>query len=177
MHRTTSSAALGAATTAAYIAAIPTANLATSAYGTIPAGFGLSAPAGVLLFGATFVLRDLIHSTAGRNAVLAAIAAGTALSYLVAPPALATASAAAFLAAELADTAVYSPLRARGLLVAVAASNAVGIAIDSVLFLHLAFGSLNSLPGLVLAKTYLTAAALLALALIRPRTTKPEARR
>lgn len=153
------------ATTAAagYIATIPAANLLVTHFGAVPVGFGLLAPAGVFMVGLALVLRDLVHETAGRWAVLAAIVAGTALSYALADPALATASAAAFGVAELADMAVYTPLRRKGLLVAVAASNAVGLVVDSVLFLHLAFGSLAFLPGQIVAKAEMTLLALLVL--------------
>lgn len=146
------------ATTAAtaYIATIPAANLLVAHFGAVPVGFGLMAPAGVFMVGLALVLRDLVHEAAGRWAVLAAIAAGAGLSYLLASPALATASAAAFGAAELADMAVYEPLRRRGLLVAVLASNAVGLVVDSWLFLHLAFGNLAFLPGQIVAKTEMT---------------------
>ena len=153
------------ATTAAagYIATIPAANLLVTHYGAVPVGFGLLSPAGVFMVGLALVLRDLVHETAGRWAVLAAIAAGTVLSYVLADPALATASAVAFGVAELADMAVYTPLRRKGLLVAVAASNAVGLVIDSILFLHLAFGDLQFLPGQILAKAEMTLLAVLAL--------------
>lgn len=154
---------------AAYIATIPAANLLVTHVGMTPVGFGLLAPAGVFMVGLALVLRDLVHEWAGRAAVLAAIAVGAALSYLLAPAALATASAAAFLVAELADMAVYEPLRKRGLLWAVAGSNAVGLVVDSVLFLHLAFGSLAFLPGQVLAKAYMTVAAIAVLAAVRAR--------
>lgn len=144
------------ATLAAYIATIPAANMLVTHYGAVPVGFGLMAPAGVFLVGLALVLRDLLHEWAGRWAVFAAIAAGAMLSYLLAAPALATASAAAFGVAELADMAVYTPLRRRGLTVAVLASNAVGLVVDSLLFLHLAFGSLAFLPGQIVAKAEMT---------------------
>ena len=147
-----------------YIATIPAANWLITHVGPVPVGFGLLAPAGVFMAGLALVLRDLLHETAGRWAVLAAIAAGAGLSYLLAAPALATASAVAFGVAELVDMAVYAPLRRRGLLLAVAASNAVGLVIDSWLFLHLAFGDLAFLPGQILAKTEMTALAVLVIA-------------
>ncbi|WP_448333547.1 VUT family protein [Streptomyces sp. DSM 41534] len=155
----TSSTAL----TAGYVATIPAANMLVTHFGAVPVGFGLMAPAGVFMVGLALVLRDLVHEAGGRWIVLGAIAVGTALSYLLAEPALATASAAAFGVAELADMAVYTPLRKRGLITAVAASNAVGLIVDSVLFLHLAFGGLEFLPGQIVAKTEMTLLAVLAL--------------
>jgi queuosine precursor transporter len=162
-------------TTVAYIATIPAANLLVTHYGAVPVGFGLMAPAGVFMVGLALVLRDLVHEWAGRKAVLAAIAAGVGLSYLLAPPALATASAAAFGVAELADMAVYSPLRKQGLLLALAVSNAVGLVVDSLLFLQIAFGSQEFLWGQIVAKTQMTllAAALLTFWVARKRAVNP----
>lgn len=71
---------------------------------------------------------------------------------MVAPVALMVASVAAFVLPEVADLAVYTPLQRRGLVLAVAASGVVGIAVDSVLFLLLAFGSLDFLAGQMIGK-------------------------
>ncbi|MFE2583773.1 VUT family protein [Streptomyces sp. NPDC059378] len=159
----------GIATLLAYIATIPAANLAVTHFGAVPVGFGYAAPAGVYMVGLALVLRDLARETAGRNAVLAAIAIGTVLSYLLADPTLATASAVAFVVAETLDFAVYEPLRQRGLPLAMLASNAVGLLADSLLFLKLAFNSLTYLPGQILGKTWMTLAAIAVLALLRQR--------
>lgn len=129
---------------AAYVGTIVAANWAITRYGMVPVGFGLLAPAGVYLAGLAFTLRDIGQDLAGRAGVLAAIAVGAAVSIAVAPPALAAASAVAFAPSELADMAVYTPLRERRWLLAVAASNAVGLVVDSVLFLAVAFGSLHT---------------------------------
>jgi uncharacterized PurR-regulated membrane protein YhhQ (DUF165 family) len=142
-----------------YLATIPAANWAVTHYGAVPVGFGYTAPAGVYLVGLALVLRDLARETAGRLPVLAAIVVGTLVSYWLATPALATASAAAFALTETLDMAVYEPLRRRGLTVAMLASNAVGLLADSVLFLKLAFGNLTFLPGQILGKTWMTLAA------------------
>lgn len=150
----------------AYALTIVAANLAIVAFGPVPVGFGLMAPAGVYLAGLTFTLRDLVHETAGRWWALAAVLVGAALSALLSGP-LALASGAAFLISELADLAVYTPLRRRGWLRAVAASNAVGLAVDSALFLWLAFGSLDFLAGQVLGKAWMTALAVALLWAIR----------
>jgi uncharacterized PurR-regulated membrane protein YhhQ (DUF165 family) len=141
---------------AAYVATIPAANMLVTHFGAVPVGFGLMAPAGVFMVGIALVLRDLAHEAAGYKTVLAAIGVGTVLSYLLADPAIATASVAAFAVAELADTVVYSPLRKRGLVLALLASNAVGLVIDSLLFLQIAFGDLTFLWGQIAAKTWMT---------------------
>ncbi|MCX4417283.1 hypothetical protein OOK43_33160 [[Kitasatospora] papulosa] len=65
------------------------------------------------------------------------------------------------------DFAVYEPLRQRGLLLAMLASNAVGLLVDSLLFLQLAFDSLDYLPGQILGKTWMTLAAVTTLTLLR----------
>ncbi|MGC5236867.1 VUT family protein [Streptomyces albogriseolus] len=191
------SASAAAAAYVLYIATIPAANLLITHVGAVGVGFGLTAPAAVFTAGLALVLRDLVHEVAGRSAVLVAIAAGTLLSYLMADPGLAVASAVAFAVAELVDMAVYTPVRKHGLrkalllacarfsrrarralawesprpaggrlVAAVAASNAVGLVVDSLLCLSLAFGSLHFLPGQVLAKAEMTLAAVVVLHLI-----------
>ncbi|MGY4931595.1 VUT family protein [Streptomyces sp. 900116325] len=154
---------------AAYIATIPAANLAVEHWGVVPVGFGYAAPAGVYAVGIALVLRDLAREAAGRAAVTAAIAVGAVVSYFIATPALAVASAAAFAVAETMDFAVYEPLRRKGLLVAMTASNAVGLLADSLIFLWLAFGSLAYLPGQLIGKAWMTAAAVAVIAAMRAR--------
>lgn len=147
----------------AFAATIPAANWLIAHVGTtcipngpclIPVGFGLMAPSGVLLVGLALVLRDQIHEHAGWRAALAAVLMGGAISAILAPPAIALASVVAFVLAEIADALVYAPLRARGRHVAVLASGLVGAIVDSALFLAIAFGSLETLVGLVVAKLY-----------------------
>lgn len=145
-----------------YIGTVFAANWAITNVGMVPVGFGLLAPAGVYFAGLAFSLRDLTHEAIGRKAVLLAILVGAALSGWLSPQ-LALASAAAFLVSELADFAVYTPLRERSWLGAVALSNTVGLLIDSMLFLWLAFGSLEFLPGQVVGKAWMTALAIVVL--------------
>lgn len=139
----------------AYMLVILAANAALQAFGLVSVGFGLLAPAGVFFVGIGFTLRDLIQRHAGSGAVLVAITGGTLLSALVSP-AFALASGTAFLLSELADFAVYTPLQQRGLLWAIVLSNIVGLVVDSVLFLWLAFGSLEFLPGQIVGKAAMT---------------------
>ncbi|NKC30754.1 VUT family protein [Falsiroseomonas selenitidurans] len=126
----------------------------------IPVAPGVMAPSGVLMIGLALVLRDLVQRRLGLGWAFGAILAGTALSALLAPPALVLASAGAFLFSEVADLAVYTPLQRRGLVLAVLASGLVGLVVDSVLFLALAFGSLDLLAGQVLGKLWMLLAAL-----------------
>lgn len=147
---------------AAYVACIPIANWLIQHVGTvcspnspclIPVAPGLMAPSGVLMAGLALVLRDLVQRRLGVAYGLAAIGAGTLLSAVLAPAPLVIASAVAFLLSELADFAVYTPLQNRGLVRAVAASSFVGLVADSLLFLWLAFGSLDFLAGQIAGKT------------------------
>lgn len=135
----------------------------------IPVWPGISAPSGVLAIGAALVLRDLVQRRLGVKWALAAIAAGGLISGFVAPTALIVASVVAFVLSEVADLAVFTPLQRRGLVLAVAASGAVGIVVDSVLFLSLAFGSLDFLSGQIIGKTWALMAALPLIHLVRNR--------
>lgn len=131
--------------------------------------FGLMAPSGVLVVGAALVLRDVVHERLGALWALGAIAVGAVLSAFLSPPALVVASVAAFTLAELADFTVYAPLRKRNLTMAVLASGALGAAIDSAVFLWLAFGSLAFIEGQVVGKLWMTLLAVLALNFVRSR--------
>lgn len=155
-----------------YMLTIIGANWAISTFGLVPVGFGLLAPAGVYCAGLAFTLRDLAHEAVGRRWVLVAIVAGAALSALLSP-ALALASGVAFLVSEGADFAVYEPLRRRNWLGAVALSNTVGLVLDSVLFLWLAFGSLAFLPGQLVGKAWMTLLAIVVLWAVRRRRDLP----
>lgn len=149
----------------AYLATIPAANWLIGNVGTtcipqgpclIPVGFGLMAPSGVLMIGAGLVLRDAVQQLLGMRWAIAAVACGVVLSALVAPPSLVLASAVAFALAETLDLAVYTPLRKRNLSLAVLASGVVGAAVDSAVFLWLAFGSLDFIAGQLIGKLWMT---------------------
>lgn len=148
----------------AYVATIPAANLLVEHIGVVPVGFDLLAPAGVYVIGATLILRDVVRELAGKRTAAAAILVGAAVSWAVSAPALALASVAAFLLSETMDAAVYEPLRKRGRTTALVASNAVGLFVDSAVFLWLAFGSFAFLPGQLIGKSWVTVAAILVIA-------------
>ena len=135
----------------------------------IPVAPGVMAPSGVLMIGLALVLRDLVQRRLGLRWVTGAIVVGALLSGLVAPPALVVASATAFLLSETADLMVYTPLQRRRLVLAVLASSAVGLVVDSFVFLYLAFGSLEFLLGQVLGKGWMVLAALPFIAWLRRR--------
>lgn len=151
-----------------FIATIFCANWAIAAYGLVPVGPGLVAPAGVYFAGLAFTFRDLAQERVGRGWIAAAIVAGAVISGLVSTK-FALASGVAFLVSELLDFAVYTPLRRRNWIGAVVGSNVVGLVADSVLFLALAFGSLQYLPGQIVGKTWMTVLAVLVLWLLRRR--------
>ena len=106
------------------------------------------APAGVFCIGAALVLRDWLQQLAGLRWTLALVAVGGAASYGIGVAAgwtslqkIAVASLVAFVVSETAEAVVFTPLRNRSLTAGVLASGLVGNAIDSALFLWLAFGS------------------------------------
>jgi uncharacterized PurR-regulated membrane protein YhhQ (DUF165 family) len=144
---------------AAFVACIIGANVALVTFGVVPVGFGLVAPAGVYFAGATFGFRDAAQEAGGRLWTLSLIGVGVAVSALV-DPTFALASGLAFGLSELADFAVYTPLRNRNWPVAVAASNLVGSIVDSAVFLLVAFGSVELIAGQVVGKMWMTALAL-----------------
>jgi uncharacterized PurR-regulated membrane protein YhhQ (DUF165 family) len=121
----------------------------------IPVAPHLMAPSGVLMIGIALVLRDLVQRRLGVAYSAGAVVVGAILSALVAPPALVVASGVAFLLSEFADLAVYTPLARRGLVAAVVASSAAGLIVDSIVFLWLAFGSLEFLLGQVVGKSWM----------------------
>lgn len=144
-----------------YGACVPVANYLISHVGTPPfpggphlidVGFGFQAPSGVLVIGLALVARDAVHELVGAKAALVAIAAGVVLSLLVSPS-LALASALAFGLGELADLAVFTPLRERNRPMAVVASGVVGGAVDTFVFLQVAFGSVEFWQGQLIGKT------------------------
>ena len=165
----------------AFILTIPAANWMIGNVGTvcpenspclIPVGFDVMAPSGVIMVGLALVLRDLVQRRLGKLWALGAIVVGALLSALIAPQALVLASGAAFLVSELADFAVYTPLQKKRLVLAVFMSGVVGLVVDSILFLQLAFGSLDYLSGQIIGKTWMIVLALPIIWWIRQRDEK-----
>jgi len=135
----------------------------------IPVAPGILAPTSVIAIGAALVLRDLVQRRLGVNGALGAILGGTLLSILVARPELVFASVMAFSVSELMDFAIYTSLQKRHFVLAVAASSLVGLVFDSVIFLMLAFGRLDFLPGQVLGKSWVVVLSLPLVAWLRRR--------
>jgi uncharacterized PurR-regulated membrane protein YhhQ (DUF165 family) len=146
---------------AAFLATIPAANWTIHNLGTvcdriclIPVWPGIMAPSGVVFAGIALCLRDVVHRELGARYAIAAIIVGAIASWGVASPHVALASAIAFLVSEAADYAVYAPLARKRFYTAMLASGAVGLVVDSVLFLGIAFGSLQYIDGQLIAKGY-----------------------
>ncbi|MGF1651546.1 MAG: VUT family protein [Hyphomicrobiaceae bacterium] len=123
-------------------------------------GTTMMATSSVLIVGLAFVFRDLVQRRLGFGWAAGAVVVGAGLSALLAPPQLVIASGIAFLLAEMADLLVYTPLQRKRLVLAVFASSIVGLIVDSLIFLQLAFGSLEYLSGQVVGKSWAVLAAL-----------------
>jgi uncharacterized PurR-regulated membrane protein YhhQ (DUF165 family) len=133
---------VGAVALACYVTLIVLANWAIAHFGFVPSWPGLVCPAGTYFAGAVYLARDMIQITFGRRWVLAAIALGVVPSFEISPS-FATASAVAFGLGELADWTVFTRLIERGkIIIAFALANTVGLLVDTVVFLQLAFGSI-----------------------------------
>ncbi len=146
---------------------------------TIPVWPGVTAPSGVLFIAAALVLRDLVQWLMGRRAgqaptpdqaalMILLVGVGAVVSYDVAAPKLATASALAFGFSELLDFGLFTwiaPRWARAVLV----GGIAGAVVDSVIFLSVAFGSFKFLPGQILGKAYGVTLAALVIAVRRRR--------
>ena len=168
----------GAVALAAFVLTIPAANWMIGHVGTtcvpnglclVPVAPGVSAPSGVVMIGLALILRDIVQRRLGIGAAIAAVAAGGLISAWLAPAAIVIASTVAFLLSELADLLVYTPLQRRRFVTAVVASSAVGLVVDSAVFLFLAFGSFDYLGGQILGKLWMVAVSIPALHWLRRR--------
>ena len=119
--------------TAAYLTSIVAVNLAFSYLPMIQLPFDQAIPIGTFLVGFIFVIRDYAQREIGSGIYLAMLA-GVILSYVMADPFVAVASAVAFGLSELIDALVFTytkkPMRDRVLL-----SSAASTPVDSALFL------------------------------------------
>lgn len=119
--------------TAVYVASIVGVNLL----------FGVVPFIGSFVVGGIFILRDFAQREIGHRVLLASVA-GIGISYAMAGPGVALASAAAFGASEACDWAVFTltkrPFRER-----VIASSLVSVPVDSAVFL-LALGAFGWAP-------------------------------
>jgi uncharacterized PurR-regulated membrane protein YhhQ (DUF165 family) len=126
----------------------------------VPVGLGLFATTGALPIGAAFVLRDFIQRRFGLAISACAVVMGAALAGYLAPPSLVVASGGAMLVAGFVDLAIYTALSRWNFVYAIAISCAVSAAVDSAIFLWIAFSSLDLVAGQTLAKVWVMLAAL-----------------
>lgn len=140
-----------------YLTSIVAANWAIDTFGIVRIPGGLYAPAAVYVVGVTLILRDIVHEAIGRRGTLLVILVGAALSAAFSWQ-LALASGLAFLVSETLDLLVYEQVRLRfdSVLSGMLVSNAVSIPVDSIVFLWLAFGSLEFFWGQVVGKSIAT---------------------
>ncbi len=101
--------------------------------------------------GLVFVLRDYAQRVVGHK-VLSAMVVATIVSYLMADPTIAIASAAAFMVGEVVDWIVYTitkkPFHSRVLI-----SSAIAVPIDTLIFLHMIdFYTLGVMAAMVFSK-------------------------
>jgi uncharacterized PurR-regulated membrane protein YhhQ (DUF165 family) len=133
---------------AVFVGTIPLANWTTDTYGFRDVWLVGMIPAGTVWISASFVARDTTQVALGRMWALVGIAVGAVLSLLLADPGLAWASFSAFSLSELLDMSIYTPLADRGKFVsAVLLSSVIGGALDSWLFLRIAFGEHAAADG------------------------------
>jgi uncharacterized PurR-regulated membrane protein YhhQ (DUF165 family) len=154
-----------ASAVAGYVLVIAAANCAFT-LAPIAVWPGLAIPVGAVFAGVALTARDLVHEVFGARGVAVAVGLGALLSWLLAGPGIAVASAVAFTGSELVDTLLYTRLRWRSRLLAVAGSNLGGLVVDSLLFVPLAFGSFAAVPGQLAGKAAATALTVAALAVV-----------
>lgn len=142
-----------------FLATIPFANWWLDRHGLWHSPIGV-VPSAVWVVGIAFVLRDVAQIQLGKAWAWAAIAVGVALSYWLANPTIAVASAAAFGWSEATDAAIFTPLANRGrFLLGVAVSGWAASAVDSWLFVRIAFGAHTPWGPLFVWKSLVVAAA------------------
>lgn len=173
---------LTVALTATYIGLAILANWLASAYLVHVPFTTYIVPAGVFCIGAVFVLRDWLQQLTSLWYSLVIVPISGVASYLIGMAAgwtslqrIALASLAAFIVSEALEAIVFTPIRKRNLTTGVLASGLVGNAVDTWLFLTLAFGSTAFFAGtfigkteMILLGTALTAARRFWLPVVRP---------
>jgi len=132
-----------------------------------PVGFGYSAPAGVYAIGLTLGLRDWLHELRGLRWTLPLVYISGILAWIISSTTgwatlrdVAIASVVAFTISETADSLVYHPLAHRHPIPGLVLSNTVGLVLDSLIFLSIAFGSLTFLRGQIIGKAEMTVLAM-----------------
>ena len=133
---------------AAFVALVLLANWLASAYVVHVPLTPYMAPAGVFCIGGVLVLRDWMQQLAGLARTMPLVYAAGLLSWVVGDAAgwtslqkIAIGSVVAFTVSETVEALVFTPIRNRSLSLGVALSATVGNAVDSWIFLTIAFSS------------------------------------
>lgn len=144
---------------AVYFGLVILANWLASKY-IVSVGFARMAPAGVFCIGGVLVLRDWLQQLRGLAWTMPLVYAAGLASWGIGDVAgwtglekIAVASVVAFTISETVEAVVFTPLRNRNLTLGVALSGTVGNALDSFLFLALAFGSQAFFLGQFIGKS------------------------
>jgi queuosine precursor transporter len=146
-----------------YVGLVVLANWLASRY-VVSVGFGRMAPAGVFCIGGVLVLRDWLQQLRGLLWTMPLVYAAGLASWGIGDAAgwtslekIAVASVVAFTISETVEAVVFTPLRKRNLTLGVALSATVGNALDSYVFLALAFGSQMFFLGQFVGKSEMIA--------------------
>lgn len=136
-----------------YILAVLAVNVGFSIIHPVMTPLGLFAPM-ALLVGAIFIIRDYAQRASGHF-VLVGMLIGTVLSFILADPRVALASAAAFAVSELVDWGVYTfskkPFHERVVL-----SSLIAVPIDTAVFLF-GIGAMSTGTFLIMVASKLVA--------------------
>jgi len=148
---------------AGYVGLVILANWLASRY-VVSVGFGRVAPAGVFCIGGVLVLRDWLQQLRGLLWTMPLVYAAGLASWGIGDAAgwtslekIAVASVVAFTVSETVEAVVFTPIRARNLTFGVGLSATIGNALDSYLFLALAFGSQAFFLGQFIGKSEMIA--------------------
>lgn len=148
---------------ASFVGLVILANWLASRY-VVSVGFGRVAPAGVFCIGGVLVLRDWLQQLRGLAWTMPLVYAAGLASWGIGDAAgwtglqkIAVASVVAFTVSETVEAVVFTPLRRRSLTLGVGLSATVGNALDSYLFLALAFGSQAFFLGQFIGKSEMIA--------------------
>jgi uncharacterized PurR-regulated membrane protein YhhQ (DUF165 family) len=157
-----------------YVGLVILANWLASKY-VASVGFGYVAPAGVFAIGAVLVLRDWIQQLSGLKTTMAMVYIAGIASWVIGNAAgwtslqkIALASVIAFTISETVEAVIFTPIRRRNLSLGVCLSGTAGNALDSFVFLAIAFGSQQFFVGQFIGKSWMILAGTL-LTLMRRR--------
>ena len=144
---------------ASFVGLVILANWLASRY-VVSVGFGRVAPAGVFCIGGVLVLRDWLQQLCGLAWTMPLVYSAGLVSWGIGDVAgwttlekIAVASVVAFTVSETVEAVVFTPVRRRNLTLGVGLSATAGNALDSYLFLALAFGSQAFFVGQFIGKS------------------------